>query len=249
MTWDAWLFSWRLCVRPPVNFLLLSFCGAGWALFFCPCNDNTCRLDYEYYDGDGFSSSPYYHHSHHDYYSPPTSPPPPHCTVIATVRGWLTHDRGGRLESVETGVALLVPPRALPPGPDAHLVYFKVCRQDHVRPVDTDVSLDDTKGTSPTTNLPLYSLIAVARHPYLIIPTSTGTHSHPPRVLFYSCCFAVPFRVWLTLLVTSSCISVTIFVWKENTWDSSVASVVLPSLSNYLRWWPSVQPVSHFYMS
>jgi hypothetical protein len=108
------------------------------------------RLDYEYYDGDGFSSSPYdyYHHYHHDdYYSPPTSPPPPNCSVIATVRGWLTHDHGGRLESVETGVALLVPPRALPPGPAAHLVYFKVCRQDHVRAVDTNgVPLDDGKG-------------------------------------------------------------------------------------------------------
>ena len=105
-----------------------------------------CRLDYEYYDGDGFSSSPYYHYRH-DYYSPPTSPPPPNCSVIATVRGWLTHDSGGRLESVETGVALLVPPRALPPGPAAHLVYFKVCRQDHVRPVDTNgVPLDDGKG-------------------------------------------------------------------------------------------------------
>ena len=67
--------------------------------------------------------------------------------MIATVRGWLTHDSGGRLESVETGVALLVPPRALPPGPAAHLVYFKVCRQDHVRPVDTNgVPLDDGKG-------------------------------------------------------------------------------------------------------
>lgn len=68
--------------------------------------------------------------------------------MIATVRGWLTHDQGGRLESVETGVALLVPPRALPPGPAAHLVYFKVCRQDHVRSVDTNgVLLDDGKGT------------------------------------------------------------------------------------------------------
>jgi hypothetical protein len=114
------------------------------------CYTYLYRLDYEYYDGDGFSSSPYdyYHHYHHDdYYSPPTSPPPPNCSVIATVRGWLTHDHGGRLESVETGVALLVPPRALPPGPAAHLVYFKVCRQDHVRAVDTNgVPLDDGKG-------------------------------------------------------------------------------------------------------
>ncbi|XP_045029433.1 tight junction protein ZO-1 isoform X3 [Daphnia magna] len=112
--------------------------------------EHNARLDYEYYDGDGFSSSPYdYYHNyhHHDYYSPPTSPPPPNCSVIATVRGWLTHDQGGRLESVETGVALLVPPRALPPGPAAHLVYFKVCRQDHVRSVDTNgVLLDDGKG-------------------------------------------------------------------------------------------------------
>lgn len=66
--------------------------------------------------------------------------------MIATVRGWLTHDHGGRLESVETGVALLVPPRALPPGPAAHLVYFKVCRQDQ-RQLDTNgVPLDDGKG-------------------------------------------------------------------------------------------------------
>ena len=73
--------------------------------------------------------------------------------MIATVRGWLTHDSGGRLESVETGVALLVPPRALPPGPAAHLVYFKVCRQDHVRPVDTNgVPLDDGKQQLPKTN-------------------------------------------------------------------------------------------------
>lgn len=113
------------------------------------CYTYLYRLDYEYYDGDGFSSSPYdyYHHYHHDdYYSPPTSPPPPNCSVIATVRGWLTHDHGGRLESVETGVALLVPPRALPPGPAAHLVYFKVCRQDQ-RQLDTNgVPLDDGKG-------------------------------------------------------------------------------------------------------
>ena len=93
------------------------------------------RLDYDYYDGEGDVGSPlssdYYQHSyHHQYYSPPTSPPPPNCTVIATVRGWLTHDRGGRLESVETGVALLVPPGALPPVPESHLVYFKVCRQE-----------------------------------------------------------------------------------------------------------------------
>lgn len=72
------------------------------------------------------------------HYSPPTSPPPPHCTVIGTVRGWLAHERGGRLESVETGVALLVPPGALPPSNQPHLVYFKVCRQDHQ---------DDAKGT------------------------------------------------------------------------------------------------------
>lgn len=76
---------------------------------------------------------------HDYYYSPPTSPPPPNCSVIATVRGWLAHEQGGRLESVETGVALLVPPGALPPSAEPHLVYFKVCRQDH--------GADDAKGT------------------------------------------------------------------------------------------------------
>lgn len=109
------------------------------------------RLDYDYYDegegdcdgaGSSPSSLPYYqypdrrHHRQH-YYSPPTSPPPANCTVIATVRGWLTHDRGGRLESVETGVALLVPPGALPSVPESHLVYFKVCRQLDNRPVES----------------------------------------------------------------------------------------------------------------
>jgi len=62
---------------------------------------------------------------------------------MATVRGWLTNE-GGRLESVETGVALLVPPGALPPGP-CHLVYFKVCRPD-IQTVLMAPLLDQGKG-------------------------------------------------------------------------------------------------------
>ena len=117
-----------------------------------------CRLSHDYYDfnddGDGCSSSsplPYYHHFYRQqqHYSPPTSPAPPNCSVIATVRAWLSHERGGRLESVETGVALIVPPGALPVSPASHLVYFKVCRQER-RPVEGangPCPLDEGKGT------------------------------------------------------------------------------------------------------
>jgi len=84
--------------------------------------------------------------------------------VIATVRGWLTNE-GGRLESVETGVALLIPPGALPPGP-SHLVYFKVCRPD-IQTVAMAPLLDQGKGifystgscwhfNTPITANPLY---------------------------------------------------------------------------------------------
>ena len=68
--------------------------------------------------------------------------------MIATVRAWLSHERGGRLESVETGVALIVPPGALPASQYPHLVYFKVCRQDR-RPVQgaNGPPLDEGKGT------------------------------------------------------------------------------------------------------
>lgn len=76
--------------------------------------------------------------------SPCSSPPPPNCSVIATVRGWFTSD-GGRLESVETGVALLIPPGALPPK-SYQLVYFKVCREDNYSIIPGH-PVDKSKGT------------------------------------------------------------------------------------------------------
>ena len=106
-------------------------------------------------------------------YSPPTSPPPSNCSVIATVRGWLT-DEGGRLESVETGVALLIPPGALPPGP-SHLVYFKVCRPD-IQTVLMAPLLDQGKGTSTPTLSRLETLFLFNRGCRMAFPCIIETN-------------------------------------------------------------------------
>lgn len=73
---------------------------------------------------------------------PPVQSPPSdeddETEVVATARG--TFDvSGGVLSSVETGVSIVIPRGAIPPGVQQE-IYFKVCRdlQDAVPPLDTD---------------------------------------------------------------------------------------------------------------
>lgn len=62
--------------------------------------------------------------------------------VLATARGVFTHE-GGTLSSPDTGVAIIIPPGALPVGSQQE-IYFKVCR-------DTSMlsPLDQEKGKLP----------------------------------------------------------------------------------------------------
>jgi tight junction protein 1 len=62
--------------------------------------------------------------------------------VLATARGVFTHE-GGTLSSPDTGVAIIIPPGALPVGSQQE-VYFKVCRDTSVLP-----PLDQEKGKLP----------------------------------------------------------------------------------------------------
>ncbi|XP_049776224.1 tight junction protein ZO-1 isoform X5 [Schistocerca cancellata] len=57
--------------------------------------------------------------------------------VVATARGVFSHE-GGTLHSPETGVAIVIPPGALPCGANQE-IYFKVCRDNSVLPpLDVD---------------------------------------------------------------------------------------------------------------
>ncbi|XP_023725959.1 tight junction protein ZO-1 isoform X6 [Cryptotermes secundus] len=59
--------------------------------------------------------------------------------VVATARGVFTHE-GGTLSSPDTGVAIIIPPGALPIGSQQE-IYFKVCRDTSMLP-----PLDQEKG-------------------------------------------------------------------------------------------------------
>ena len=59
--------------------------------------------------------------------------------VVATARGVFSHE-GGTLSSPETGVAIIIPPGALPKGIQQE-IYFKVCRDTSMLP-----PLDQEKG-------------------------------------------------------------------------------------------------------
>nr|CAD7594071.1 unnamed protein product [Timema genevievae] len=61
--------------------------------------------------------------------------------VVATARGVFTHE-GGTLSSSETGVAIIIPPGALPSGTSQE-IYFKVCRDNSMLPPFDD-SKDET---------------------------------------------------------------------------------------------------------
>lgn len=61
---------------------------------------------------------------------------------MATARGVFTHE-GGTLSSPDTGVAIIIPPGALPIGSQQE-VYFKVCRDTSMLP-----PLDQEKGKLP----------------------------------------------------------------------------------------------------
>jgi tight junction protein 1 len=61
---------------------------------------------------------------------------------VATARGVFTHE-GGTLSSPDTGVAVGLPPGALPIGSQQE-VYFKVCRNTSMLP-----PLDQEKGKLP----------------------------------------------------------------------------------------------------
>ncbi|XP_063232156.1 LOW QUALITY PROTEIN: tight junction protein ZO-1 [Bacillus rossius redtenbacheri] len=60
--------------------------------------------------------------------------------VVATARGVFTHE-GGTLSSPDTGVAIVIPPGALPPGTSQE-IYFKVCHGNKMLPPFDD----DDKG-------------------------------------------------------------------------------------------------------
>jgi hypothetical protein len=62
--------------------------------------------------------------------------------VVATARGVFTHE-GGTLSSPDTGVAIIIPPGALPIGSQQD-IYFKVCRDTSMLP-----PLDQEKGKLP----------------------------------------------------------------------------------------------------
>lgn len=62
--------------------------------------------------------------------------------VVATARGVFTHE-GGTLSSPDTGVAIIIPPGALPIGSQQE-IYFKVCRDTSMLP-----PLDQEKGKLP----------------------------------------------------------------------------------------------------
>lgn len=59
--------------------------------------------------------------------------------MVATARGVFDHE-GGKLESVETGVSIVIPPGAIPKGVKQE-IYFKVCQDNSMLP-----PLDKEKG-------------------------------------------------------------------------------------------------------
>lgn len=57
--------------------------------------------------------------------------------VVATARGNFT-SKGGVLESPETGVSIVIPEGAIPPGVEQE-IYFKVCKDNNIMPpLDAD---------------------------------------------------------------------------------------------------------------